>query len=81
MNPIPTNGQMTFKDAALVAAILMLSSIATLFLPFHTYEGFVTDLGKSLYEILTFAFVAWITYFVALTGLNAYAKRAQETGG
>ena len=71
---------MTFKDAAIVATILMLASIATLFLPFHTYESVIADIYKTIYEISTFGFIAWITYFLSLTGLNVYAKRAQQSG-
>lgn len=78
MNALPTNGRMSWRDAALVAAILMLLSIGTLYLPFHGYDVVTSDPTRAVYELIVFAFVSWITYFVSLTGLNIYAQKAQE---
>ena len=74
MNPDPISGTMKFKDAVVVATILMLATIATLFLPNHAFETWTTDTFKTAYDLIVFGFEAWITSFVALTGLTAYAK-------
>ena len=80
MNPLPTNGNLTWKDAALVATILMAFSMATLYVPFHPYEEITADVYRAVFNLVEFAGVAWITFFVSLTGLNAYAKQAQANG-
>lgn len=79
MNPNPLNGQMSFRDAAIVATILMLSTIATLFLPAHTYDIWASDTIRTAYDLFVFGFSAWITAFCTLTGLSIYAKRKEAT--
>ena len=72
---------MTYKDAAVVATFLMLSAIAVLFMPFHGYDVLVNDPARFGFEFGVFAFAAWITNFLILTGLNVYAKGAQTQSG
>lgn len=78
-NPISTNSEpMKFKDAGIVATVLMLVSMATLFLPAHDYNVFLADMQKYLFDLGTFVFSSWITFFGSLTGLMAYARRTEE---
>jgi hypothetical protein len=81
MNALPINGKMTYKDAAIVATILMMSAIAVLFMPFHGYDVYISDPQRYGFDIIVFAFAAWITNFVVLTGLNVYAQKAQAQSG
>jgi hypothetical protein len=75
MNPDPLSNSMKYRDALIVATILMFASIASGFLPFHPFEVWQGEaLGKTAYELVTFAFSTWIASFVTLTGLTAYAK-------
>lgn len=81
MNPLPINGQMTFKDAAIVATIVTFFLCMTVFMPLWGYADVKTNIEEFAYKILMFILSAWITQFMLLTGLNAYAKRAQENNG
>ena len=81
MNPLPTNGQMTMKDAAIVALFLMLGVLATVYFPTHSYDLIIADPPRALFELLVIAFVTWVVQFLMLTGLNSYAKSAQEKSG
>ena len=79
MNPLPTNGEMTLKDAAIVALFLMLGTIAIVYLPTHSYDVIVSEPYQALFDLFVLGFASWIGDFLVLTGLNVFAKRAQET--
>jgi hypothetical protein len=84
MNPDPlsTNEKpMSYRDAAIVATILMLVSAATVFMPTHGYDVYVSDPPRFGYELFAFLFSSWITYFVSLTGLTYYAKSKSSGDG
>jgi hypothetical protein len=74
-----TNSEpMKFEDAGIVATVLMLVSLATLFLPAHDYNVFLLDAQKYLFDLGTFIFSSWITFFGSLTGLMAYTRRTEK---
>jgi hypothetical protein len=74
-NPLSTNSKpMHFKDAAIVATVLTLALLASVFYPAHNYDVFRADPWRFLWDFCVFCFGAWITEFGALTGLMAYTK-------
>lgn len=70
---------MRFRDSALVATFLMLLSTCTLFFPTHSYDVMLADVSRYAYDLLTFLFSSWITFFGSLTGLMAYTNRKTES--
>lgn len=66
---------MSFRDAMTVATILTVASIFTVFMPMHGYDVWESDFVRCLYDAFVFVGSSWITIFIALTGLQAYAKR------
>ena len=77
-NPISTNSEpMKFKDAGIVATVLMLVSLATLFLPTHDYAIVMSDFSKYAYDLVVFLFSSWVTYFGSLTGLMLYTRKTE----
>lgn len=78
MNPNPLNGQMSIKDAAIVATFLMLATLFTLFFPSHTYDLLLADYTRYLFDLAVFAGSSWLTNFGLLSGLSKYAQRATE---
>lgn len=84
MNPDPlsTNEKpMSYRDAAIVATILMIATAATAFMPTHGYEVMIIDPPRFAYDLFVFLWTSWITTFVALTGLTYYAKRSRSGEG
>lgn len=84
MNPDPlsTNeNPMSYKDAAIVATVLMLTITATVFMPTHGYEVYLTDPDRFYFDLATFLFSSWITIFASLTGLTFYAKHQTTQDG
>ena len=84
MNPDPlsTNEKpMSYRDAAIVATILMLVSAATVFMPTHGYDVYLNDPQRFGWDLCVFLFSSWITQFVVLTGLTYYAKSKSSGDG
>jgi len=84
MNPDPlsTNEKpMSYRDAAIVATILMFATAATVFMPTHGYEVMISDPPRFAYDFFMFLWASWITTFVSLTGLTYYAKRSRSGEG
>jgi len=82
MNPDPlsTNDKpMSYRDALIVATILTLVSVATVFMPTHGYDVYLIDPERFVWDLAGFVFCSWITTFASLTGLTFYAKR-QSSG-
>jgi hypothetical protein len=85
-NPLSTNSEpMHFKDAAVVATVITLALLASVFYPAHSYDVFRADPYRFVWDFGVFIFGAWITEFGALTGLMAYStyqanKSTQESG-
>ena len=79
MNPDPLTGEMKWRDAAIVATVLMFLFMCTVFMPSYTYEVIEADVPHFTFEVFKFAATAWITAFASLTGLTAYAKSKQES--
>jgi hypothetical protein len=78
MNPDPlsTNDKpMSYRDAAIVATILMLATAGAVFMPTHGYDVMISDPSRFAYDLFNYLWISWITIFVSLTGLTAYAKR------
>ena len=81
MNPnaLSTNSEpMKFRDAGVVATVLMLVSLATLFLPTHDYNVVMSDFSKYAYDLAVFVFSSWVTYFGSLTGLMLYTRKTGQ---
>lgn len=77
MNPDPfaTNDRpMSFRDAAVVATILMIATAFTVYMPTHGYDVYMGDPDRFLFNLIIYLGSSWITVFVSLTGLTAYAK-------
>jgi len=84
MNPDPlsTNEKpMTYRDAAVVATIIMFATAAFVFMPTHGYDIYVSDPERFAYELFNFLWTTWITTFVSLTGLTYLAKRQASGEG
>jgi len=84
MNPDPlsTNDKpMSYRDAAIVATILMFSLAAGAFMPTHGYDVLISDPPRFAYDLFMFLWTTWITTFVSLTGLTYLAKRSQSGDG
>jgi len=82
MNPDPlsTNEKpMSYRDAAIVATILMIATAATVFMPTHGYDVLIRDPQRFAYDLFNFLWTTWITIFVFLTGLTKYAQ-SQKSG-
>lgn len=69
---------MAFKDAAIVATVVMVSLMCTAFFPGHSYDALRADPARWIYELLTSALTFWITTFAGLTGLMAYTSRVKS---
>ena len=81
MNPDPlsTNARpMQYRDALIVATVLMVLLTATTFIPSHSYDVLVEDPARYCYDLITFLLQAWITSFCGLTGLIVYVKRKES---
>lgn len=84
MNPDPlsTNDKpMSYRDAAIVATVLMLFLAATTFMPLHGYDVYMRDPPRFAWDLLNFLWLSWITMFVSLTGLTKYAKSKSSGDG
>lgn len=84
MNPDPlsTNDKpMQYRDAIVVATVLMILLTCTIFIPTHPYESIVEEPQRYAYDLITFLLQAWITSFCGLTGLTVYAKTKQTPPG
>jgi hypothetical protein len=82
MNPDPlsTNDKsMTYRDAAIVATILMLSTAAFVFMPTHGYDVMMSNPSRFAYDLFNFLWTTWITTFVSLTGLTYLSKKQQPS--
>ena len=80
MNPDPlsTNEKpMQYRDALIVATVLMILLTCTTFIPAHPYEAIVDDPARYAYDLITFLLQAWITSFCGLTGLIVYVKHKE----
>ena len=80
MNPDPlsTNEKpMQYRDALVVATVLMVLLVCTTFMPAHPYESIAEDPARYTYDLITFCLQAWITSFCGLTGLIVYVKTKQ----
>jgi len=72
---ILNNTKPTWKDAAVIALVLMTGLIATMFLPQWSYEAINEDVCKFGYELLRFSINAFITTFISLTGLTYVTQK------
>jgi len=84
MNPDPlsTNEKpMSYRDAAIVATILMMFLAATAFMPVHGYEVYLSDPQRFYWDLFNFLWISWITIFVSLTGLMKYATSKSSGDG
>lgn len=84
MNPDPlsTNDKpMSYRDAAIVATILMLFTTGTAFMPLHGYDVYLSDPPRFCWDLINFLWITWITIFGSLTGLTAYAKHQASGDG
>lgn len=84
MNPDPlsTNDRpMSYQDAAIVATILMVATAFAVYMPTHGYDVYVRDRERFIFDLVTFLGSSWITIFMALTGLTAYAKHQASSEG
>lgn len=84
MNPDPlsTNeAPMSYRDAAIVATILMMFLAATAFMPVHGYEVYLRDPPRFAWDLMSFLWLTWITSFVSLSGLMKYAKSKSSGDG
>jgi len=84
MNPDPlsTNDRpMSYRDAAIVATVLMIATAFTVYMPTHGYDVYVGDPDRFLFDLVAFLGSSWVTVFVSLTGLTAYAKRQASSEG
>ena len=72
---------MNFRDAAIVASVVMLALTATVFMPAHGYDVLLSDPPRWAFDLFVFAFSTWITQFGALTGLMAYANAKKSGDG
>ena len=78
-NPLSTNSEpMHFKDAAIVASVITLALLASVFYPAHSYDVFRADPWRFFWDFGIFIFGAWITEFGSLTGIMAYVKYAKS---
>lgn len=84
MNPDPlsvNDEPMSYRDAAIVATILMLFLAGTAFIPLHGYDVYLNDPQRFYWDLLHFLWITWITVFVSLTGLMKYATREKSGDG
>jgi hypothetical protein len=81
MNAIPSNGKMTFKDAAIVATIVTVFLCMTVFMPLWGLADVQSNPAEFEYKLSLFIVTTWMTQFMLYTGLNVYAQRAQKNGG
>jgi hypothetical protein len=65
---------MSYRDAAIVATVLTLVMAASVFMPTHGYDVFLNEPPRFVWDLTVFLFSSWISEFVILTGLTAYAK-------
>jgi len=78
MNPDPlsTNDKpMSYRDAAIVATILMIAMTCAVFMPTHGYDVLINDPPRFAFDLIVFIASSWVTQFMVLTGLTVYAKR------
>jgi len=84
MNPDPlsTNDRpMSYRDAAIVATVLMIATAFTVYMPLHGYDVYVRDPDRFMFDLVVYLGSLWITVFMSLTGLTAYAKRQASSEG
>jgi hypothetical protein len=65
---------MSFKDAAVVATIVMIVLLSATFFPSHNYDALCADPARYAYELVTSLISYWIGTFASVTGLMAYAQ-------
>lgn len=84
MNPDPlsTNDRpMSYRDAAIVATILMIATAFAVYMPTHGYDTYVRDRERFTFDLVVFLGSSWFTIFISLTGLTAYAKYQASSEG
>lgn len=72
---------MSYRDAAIVATVLMLVSVATVYMPTHGYDVYISDPQRFSFELETFAFSSWVTNFAALKGIAIVVSRRESGDG
>jgi len=74
-NPLSTNEEpMSYRDAAIVATILMIFLTGSAFMPLHGYDVYLSDPQRFCWDLFNFLWITWITIFVSLTGLMKYTQ-------
>lgn len=84
MNPDPLDvneAPMSFRDAAIVATVLMIVTTFTVFMPTHGYEVYTREPERFYFELIMYLGSSWLTLFGSLTGLTALAKRSASGEG
>jgi hypothetical protein len=81
-NPLSTNSTpMNFRDAAIVATVIMFVFLSATFFPSHSYDSLCADPARYAYELLTSMLAYWIGTFASVTGLMAYAQKKNSGDG
>jgi hypothetical protein len=79
-NPLSTNDQpMKWKDAAIVAFVLMLTTAAAVFMPTHGYDVLKADPARFCYDLINYLWTSYITTFATLIGVMKVAQ-SQKSG-
>jgi hypothetical protein len=65
---------MVFRDAAIVATVVMILLLIGQFFPAHNYDVLIADPARYAYDLFVSVLGYWFSTFAGLTGLSMYAK-------
>jgi hypothetical protein len=80
LNTNPKNGRLTLRESALIAFLLALAKVFTIFMPLYTVGVIKTDPFSFIYALVQCIGAGFFTDFLLLSGLNSYYKKQNNKG-